>query len=596
MSFKKSASLIITCVLLVTSLAACGGDKTSTSGTEGTTVAANTPVGDWKSLKKYEPGLEFTMSSTITPEKLQEQNGDMSLIGNWSDWTEQKLGIKYKYKYVATDGNDAAQKLQVGIASGDLPDIISDIQPELVQQLASTDQIWCMQDLIDQYGSPLTKFMYEEYDKQAGGQGFASVSYNGKYYAAPRILDVVMCQSATQWIRKDILDELGMAMPTTIKEFESVLAAYKAKYPKGNGYIYSLSFTDNMNAGEPIFSPFGAHPQHWLEKDGKVVYGSIQPEVKDGLIMLQDWFKKGYISPDFASKDFWAQGTDFTNGDSLSILTPYWGYGWSFPVLNRAIPTSEVVPMPILNGPNGEENEGLFLKFATPWPTAISKACKNPEATIFELNMALDSFFRNDETLRAKFEFVHPKTTPKEPTNPDVIKEKGDDFAEYDYSDAEFGPGFMKTGRQSAGGSAVVSDKTSANIMIDTSLRIWDALEKDTFDSLTPDDKEFYRSNIMLRENMQGNEMAATAHFLNCVQMQKYYDAGKYKFDAFLGAPTENMKNSNAYLTKIELQTFADIITGKAGIEAFDKFVEDWNKNGGETITQEVNDWYSKNK
>lgn len=520
----------------------------------------------------------------------------MALIGNWSDWTQEKLGIKYEYKYVATDGNDAAQKLQVGIASGDLPDIISDIQPELVKQLASTDQIWCMQDLIEQYGSPLTKFMYEEYDKQAGGQGFASVMENGKYYAAPRVLDVVMCQSATQWIRKDILDELKMEMPTTIKEFEAVLAAYKEKYPKGNGYIYSLSFTDKMNAGEAIFSPYGAHPQHWIEKDGKIVYGSIQPEVKEGLLMLQDWFKKGYISPDFASKDFWAQGTDFTNGDALSILTPYWGYGWSFPVLNRAIPTSEVVPMPILKGPNGEENDGLFLAFTTPWPTAISKNCKNPEAMIFELNEALDSFFRNDEALRAKFDFKYPKTVPQEPTNPDVIKEKGDDFAEYAYSDAEFGPGFMKTGRQSAGGSAVISDKTSANIMIDTSLRIWEALENDTFDTLAADDKEFYRSNIMLRENMQGNEMSAKAHFLNCMQMKDYYAAGKYKFDAFLGAPTENMKNSNAYLTKIELQTFADIITGKAGIETFDKFVADWSKNGGDTITQEANDWLSASK
>ncbi len=39
---------------------------------------------------------------------------------------------------------------------------------------------------------------------------------------------------------------------------------------------------------------------------------------------------------------------------------------------------------------------------------------------------------------------------------------------------------------------------------------------------------------------------------------------------------------------KLEEETFAKIITGKAGIEAFDSFVEEWKASGGDEITKEV--------
>lgn len=34
------------------------------------------------------------------------------------------------------------------------------------------------------------------------------------------------------------------------------------------------------------------------------------------------------------------------------------------------------------------------------------------------------------------------------------------------------------------------------------------------------------------------------------------------------------------------------IIYGKLPIEAFDQFVANWKSNGGDQITQEVNDWF----
>ncbi len=39
---------------------------------------------------------------------------------------------------------------------------------------------------------------------------------------------------------------------------------------------------------------------------------------------------------------------------------------------------------------------------------------------------------------------------------------------------------------------------------------------------------------------------------------------------------------------KAEEETFAKIITGKVGIDAFDSFVEEWKASGGDEITKEV--------
>ncbi|MDG0791489.1 hypothetical protein OMP38_11890 [Cohnella ginsengisoli] len=48
-------------------------------------------------------------------------------------------------------------------------------------------------------------------------------------------------------------------------------------------------------------------------------------------------------------------------------------------------------------------------------------------------------------------------------------------------------------------------------------------------------------------------------------------------------------------LDKMQNEVFVRIILG-APIGEFDKFVQDWNKLGGEQITREVNDYYASVK
>ncbi len=56
------------------------------------------------------------------------------------------------------------------------------------------------------------------------------------------------------------------------------------------------------------------------------------------------------------------------------------------------------------------------------------------------------------------------------------------------------------------------------------------------------------------------------------------------------------MKKKWEQLQTMEKQIYTNIIYGKEPIDAFDKFVEEWKSQGGDQITQEVNEWYQSVK
>ena len=64
-------------------------------------------------------------------------------------------------------------------------------------------------------------------------------------------------------------------------------------------------------------------------------------------------------------------------------------------------------------------------------------------------------------------------------------------------------------------------------------------------------------------------------------------------YNAYNGQ-TETMETKWANLKKMEEETFAKIIMGKADISEFDTFVENWKNQGGDQILKEINDELGK--
>lgn len=63
--------------------------------------------------------------------------------------------------------------------------------------------------------------------------------------------------------------------------------------------------------------------------------------------------------------------------------------------------------------------------------------------------------------------------------------------------------------------------------------------------------------------------------------------------NAFYGVPTPGMTKYNTKLKNLE-DVFTKIIMGLEPLDAFDDYVKTWKEEGGDEITKEVNEWYSK--
>ena len=73
------------------------------------------------------------------------------------------------------------------------------------------------------------------------------------------------------------------------------------------------------------------------------------------------------------------------------------------------------------------------------------------------------------------------------------------------------------------------------------------------------------------------------------------YEKNDYKSPVFWGT-TETMEDYWTNLTTLEDETFMKIVMGEESIDAFDRFVEEWKAQGGDMITEEVQEYVDSRK
>lgn len=128
---------------------------------------------------------------------------------------------------------DAQQKLNLMLASGDLPEVIigCNIRLDQMQILANQGLVLPLNDYIDKYGVEFKK-VYEAYPQIED----LITLLDGKIYGLPHVNDCYHCSmSQKMWVYQPWLDKLGLAVPTTTEEFYQMLKAFKEQDPNGNG-------------------------------------------------------------------------------------------------------------------------------------------------------------------------------------------------------------------------------------------------------------------------------------------------------------------------------------------------------------------------
>lgn len=556
-----------TLLLLTSALMACNGsnnaDNTTAARSTGS-VGGPEPTAD--PLGKYDPPIEITTVRNLSEIVVNNVLGvlkDETLEDNrWSRLYEDKLGIKIKYNWIIK-GDDSSdqylQKMNVMLASGDEPDVIP-VNATQLKQLADSDQIEDMTSIYQEYASPLLKKILSE-----GGSGpFNAATFDGRLMAIPQTGSSIE-QAQFVWIRTDWLEKLGLFPPKTIDDVRTISKAFTEQDPDGNHKrdTYGLAITKDLWGGgmglEGFMAGYGAYPNIWLEdSSGKLVYGSVQPEMKAPLLVLQAMYKNGELDQEFGVKDGSKISEVISNGKIGMEYGQQWNSIWPLQLNKNKEPGAQWRAFPIVS--ESGDPARIPLKFNTTKFFAVRKGAAHPEAVIKLFNMHVEKNW--GETQENDYYYVPPDAESVwqlSSVQPAPTKKNLELFRTLDE--------VRKTGDPSklTGEARAIQQKLDAFVSGSKGgFALWGW------------------------ERIYGPEGAEGV-------VDQYDKNHQFLLDKFAGAPTATMMERQSILEKIQNEVFVKIILG-APIDEFDRFVEDWNKLGGEQITKEVNDFYTSMK
>lgn len=514
---------------------------------------------------KYDPPITITFARTVDDDLasniLPKTPGETIESNRWLDLYSEKLGINIKYDWTVRGGlNDDAymQKLNVTLASGNLPDVTIVDRTQL-KQLSEAAQIWEMTEYWEKYASELSRDVYT----MEGDGVLTSATFDGKLMAVP-YADASVEGTQYMWLRKDWLDKLGLSVPTTMSEFLKVAEAFTNNDPDGNGAndTYALALTKNLYGGamgsEGFFAGFHAYPNFWQERDGKLVWGSVQPEVKDALKALAQMYKEGQLDPEFGIKEGSKVAESIANGKFGMDFGEQWNPMYPLISNYNNDPKADWTGYALVS--NDEKPVRVPQKFRTNWYYAVSKKCEHPEAVVKLVNMHLETNWGKDNQFEKYYMPMENDNVGVWKFSPVTPFPPNKNLDAFNAIEAARKAGDMST---LTGEAAVIQRNLEAFEAGDTSQWGWDKI---------------YGPNGVF-------------HNLN-----NYIANNQIMREKFVGAPTPTMIERQSTLEKMEKEVFIKIIMGEVPLDDFDKFVNDWNELGGEAMTKEVNEWYESVK
>ncbi len=181
-------------------------------------------------------------------------------------------------------------------------------------------------------------------------------------------------------VRKDWLDELGLPLPVTYDDWENMLTLFREK--KGAYAPLTLGSNGALEHSHGLSAGFGVY-EDFMQIENRVVYGPAQEGWKKYLSLMNRWYKKGLIDPDFMINGEWqVDKTMVENGQTGAWNAMY----IMMSQYEKSDPGMEVVPVapPVIR-----EGDGLHIRredCSIGNPVTISAKCQRPEVAMMLLN------------------------------------------------------------------------------------------------------------------------------------------------------------------------------------------------------------------
>ena len=178
-------------------------------------------------------------------------------------YVEDKLNIKVKYDFSVEDGEAYKQKVNLAIASSNIPDVMI-VDESQYKRLAESDMLEDLTEAYDKFASPLIKDYYGSYN----GRVLDAVKKDGKMLALPDTN--IAGNNQLLWVREDWLKTLKLKAPANLDELAAVAKAFKEQDPDQNGAADTVGLLGDPNLAtdgafftfDPIFAAYGAYPAY----------------------------------------------------------------------------------------------------------------------------------------------------------------------------------------------------------------------------------------------------------------------------------------------------------------------------------------------
>jgi len=552
--------LALSLAVILGALTACGTQPPESASETGETAQQTENAAPADPFGKYEEPVTIRVGQAIDPTDTSLPQGDTAENNQYTRHIKEHLNIDTEIIWQTASGKDYDQKVNLAIASNDLPDLVV-VNDAQLRQMVKAGQVQDLTQVYEQYASPAIKGIIEKTE----GRAMEAVTFDGKMMALPNVTargDAVH----TMWIRKDWLDKLGLEVPKTVEDLKKVAKAFVEQDPDGNGqpdtigisgpqaggklHANFIASSNNLFGLDPIFSAYLAYPGFWLEgEDGKPVYGSTLPEVKEALATLRDMYAEGLIDREMSIRKDSAEPV--VSGKSGIFFGPFWMGYYPLPDAIKNDPTANWQAYALPLDKNGEYSPHM----ATPSTQflAVRKGFEHPEAAVKLMNLLVRDEAQFDVSVSLNHYPVRIVYAPVD--------------------EIEFTLTSLK--------EVLAGTKTPEELDVPGYKLLVDDAHKVTKTKLEP-----YDNNDIQYWNTE--DMGAWSRLYSIFVGGAPLLEPRNEVYSLTYSQTKTMESRWANLEKLETETFLKIIMGAAPLESFDDFVATWKKQGGDIITQEV--------
>ena len=225
----------------------------------------------------YDRGTEYSSGNSLTDNELTR----------WINEAMEPQGVRVNFVPVPRSGSD--DQINLMLTAGTAPDIIRTYDRQRVANYGSQGGLMDLGPYVERLDATYVSVNQAAID---------FTKFDGNQYALPGVF-AYHGKGHDQYLRQDLVEKMGMDMPTTRDELIEVLYAIKDNFPDITPYAFSGKITDGNYTNFLL-----SYVSRSNERDNYIYEPTfttvLKPGHKEGLKQLNQFVLDGIIPADFA--------------------------------------------------------------------------------------------------------------------------------------------------------------------------------------------------------------------------------------------------------------------------------------------------------